>query len=83
MNADGHESRALRWSHLFIVLIVQLLALGFIYGSLKFQVESNSQRIEKLEEQTQGFKETKEEILRRLDRLENKLDLVINRTPKR
>jgi hypothetical protein len=74
---NGNNSKALGWSHLIIVLIIQLLALGFIYGSLKYQVEANTQRIEKLEQSTSGFKETREEILRRLDRLENKLDLVI------
>jgi len=76
------NGRALKWSHLIVVLVVQILALGFIYGTLKTQVEADSRRIDRIEEQTQGFKETKEEILRRLDRLENKLDLVINNEKK-
>jgi len=68
----------LKWVHIVLVLAIQLLGLGFIYGTLKVQVETDSRRIEKLEEQTNGMKEVKEEIMRRLDKLEIKLDLVIN-----
>jgi len=68
----------LKWIHVILVLAIQLLGLGFIYGTLKVQVESDSRRIEKLEEQTSGMKEVREEIMRRLDKLEVKLDVVIN-----
>lgn len=77
MNDEKHVI-TLRWIHVILVLAIQLLTLGFIYGTLKVQVESDSRRIEKLEEQTSGMKEVKEEIMRRLDKLEIKLDLVIN-----
>jgi len=78
MNDEKHVI-TLKWVHVVLVLAIQLLGLGFIYGTLKIEVENNSHDIEKLKEQTSGMKEVKEEIMRRLDKLEIKLDLVISK----
>lgn len=78
MSENGKPSGlTLKWLHLVVILFIQVLLLGSIYGSLKYQVEENERRILKLEEATQGFREIKEEISRRLDKLETKLDVVI------
>lgn len=83
MNNEHHTGITLKWIHVVLVLAIQLLGLGFIYGTLKVQVETDSRRIEKLEEQTSGMREVREEIMRRLDKVEIKLDLVISNIPKR
>lgn len=83
MSDEHHTGITLKWIHVVLVLAIQLLGLGFIYGTLKVQVETDSRRIEKLEEQTSGMKEVREEIMRRLDKVEIKLDVVITNLPKR
>ena len=82
---DHEQNRSgvisLRWVHVVVLLIVQTLLLGSVYGSLKYQVEENTRRIQRLEDSVGGFRETREEILRRLDKIETKIDDALQRKP--
>lgn len=39
----------LKWAHLGLVMLVQVLLMGAIYGSLKFQVEDHARRLDAIE----------------------------------
>jgi hypothetical protein len=68
---------ALRWSHLVIVLIVYVLTLGVIYGDLRSTTSENTRRIQMLEDKAvtrEQVTEMKEDLQRRLQRIEDKLD---------
>lgn len=83
MIENGKPGITLKWVHVLLWLALQLVGFGIVYGTIKFTVEDHERRLQKLEEATQGFREIKEEISRRLDKLETKLDLVITNLPKR
>lgn len=76
-NNRASGSLSLRWVHVIVLLLVQTLLIGSIYGSLKYQVEENTRRIQKLEDGniTPGqFNEMQRDIDRRLSSIERKLD---------
>lgn len=79
MNGENQPERraingmALRWSHLILALVIYLLTIGVIYGTMRTQIE------ELRRSQTQSisnpqFQEFKEDIERRLTRIEGDLD---------
>lgn len=83
MTENGKPVITLKWIHVILWSALQLLGLGVVFGVTKFTVEDHERRLIKLEETTQGLREIKEEISRRLDKLETKLDVVITNLPKR
>jgi membrane protein required for beta-lactamase induction len=68
---------AFRWIHLAIGIAVYLLTIGAMYGSMHTQVESTARDLRELKEQSarrdQQLQEFREEMRRRLDRLEWKV----------
>lgn len=62
---------ALRWSHLVMALVVYLLTIGVIYGTMRTQIDEL--RAERGVNSLQ-FQEFKEDVERRLDRMEKDLD---------
>lgn len=67
------EPTTLKWSHVLITCIAWLVLIGAIYGNISARlamVESNQQNNVHKEE----FGEMREDITRRLQRIENKLD---------
>lgn len=47
--SESNGGFVLRWGHLGVVLFVQILLVGAVYGSLKFQVESHERRLDAIE----------------------------------
>jgi hypothetical protein len=59
------------------LLIVYFLTIGAIYGTLRGQIDENARRVKDLEEksiQRGQFNELREDLIRRLDRIESKVD---------
>lgn len=68
---------AIRWVHVIVFLATNLLAIGGMYAALKIQSEQNTKDIQELREHTVDkgrYDEMREDILRRLQRIEDKLD---------
>lgn len=68
---------ALKWVHLGALLIVYFLTIGAIYGALRSQIDENSRRVKDLEDQgikRDQFNQMREDLIRRLDRIESKVD---------
>lgn len=68
---------ALKWVHLAILLLVYLLTIGAIYGTLRTQIDESGRRVKDLEEKSirrDQFNELREDLIRRLDRIESKMD---------
>lgn len=68
---------ALRWAHLAVLLVVYFLTIGAIYGTLHSQIDESARRVKDLEEksiQRNQFNEMREDLIRRLDRIESKVD---------
>ena len=82
MNGEQHPERrgngiALRWSHLVMALAVYLLTIGVIYGTMRNQVDELRTQVFQLQQeaiQNKQFTEFKEDVQRRLQRIEDKID---------
>lgn len=61
---------ALRWSHLVITLVVYMLTVGVIYGTMRTQIDE----LRAAQVTNPQFQEFKEDIERRLTRMERDLD---------
>lgn len=78
---------AARWSHIVAVLALWIFSLGAVYATVKFQIEDHERRLQKLEDAhfipgNQGvsrdqFDQMKEDLMRRLAKMEDKLDALI------
>jgi hypothetical protein len=68
---------ALRWSHVAIFLVGNLLSLGAIYGTMKAEIAEARTQIKELQDRAIGereFKEFAEDTKRRLTRIEEAID---------
>lgn len=61
---------ALRWSHLLIGVVVYILTIGVIYGTMRTQIDD----LRAHEVTNPQFQEFKEDVQRRLTRMEGDLD---------
>lgn len=80
---NGQEERraitgiALRWAHLIIAVVLYLLSLGALYATMREQIAENTRDIERNRQDSvtkERFDDLKEDVTRRLQRIENKLD---------
>lgn len=51
---NGNGGVVLRWAHLILVLLVQVLLLGAMFGVLKFQVEDHARRLDAIEKKQEA-----------------------------
>lgn len=68
---------AIRWIHLVVALSVYLLSIGGMYATMRSQLDETRERVKQLEQDAikdAQFKEFREDIQRRLQRIEDKLD---------
>lgn len=74
---NGKRYVMLQWSHIVILALANLLAVGTLYGTMRAQVDEAQRNIQELKagkvEQKQ-FDELRDDIIRRLDRIESKVD---------
>lgn len=87
MSEQHNGAVIVRWMHIGVVGVLWLLSLGFIYGTTKFQLEDHERRIQKMEDAhyipgPQGvsrdqFDQMKEDLMRRLGKIEDKMDALI------
>ena len=68
---------AIKWAQLIIALGIYLLSIGALYATMRSQIDENARRVKELEQQSIGrdqFNEMRDAMIRRLDRIETKLD---------
>jgi uncharacterized membrane-anchored protein YhcB (DUF1043 family) len=73
----GRSIIALKWSHLIITLLVNLLAIGVLYGTIRAQVDETQRNVQELKDKKvdqRQFDEFRENLVRQLNRIESKLD---------
>jgi len=46
---NGNGGVVLKWVHVILLLLAQVMMLGTVYGALKFQVEDHARRLESIE----------------------------------
>lgn len=79
---DNNERRsinglAIRWIHLAIGLSVYLVSIGGIYATMRTQLDETREQVRILQQEAirnAQFQEFREDIQRRLQRIEDKLD---------
>lgn len=66
----------LRWMHLGLILTVQILMLGAVYGSLSFQVADHTRRIDLIEKRMEERILQREEYERRHEDMQKQIDML-------
>lgn len=67
----------IRWVHLAIALSVYLFSVGGIYATMRAQLDETREQVRQLQQEairSAQFQEFREDIQRRLQRIEDKLD---------
>jgi len=68
---------AIRWIHLIVALTVYLLSIGGMYATMRTQLDETREQVRQLQQEAirnAQFQEFREDIQRRLQRIEDKLD---------
>ena len=52
--SEERNGLVLRWAHLILILLAQVLLLGAMFGVLKFQVEDHARRLESIEKKQEA-----------------------------
>jgi cell shape-determining protein MreC len=63
----------LKWAHLALILLVQVLMMGAVYGSLRFQVEDHARRLESIEKKQDANFISREEYVKRHSDLQEEI----------
>lgn len=77
INGEGKREIIVQWGHIVLALIVYLLSIGVVYGTMRTQLDETTRRVEELEQKTvtrEQIDMMREDINRRLQRIEDKLD---------
>lgn len=49
MSDNSNGGIVLKWAHLILILLIQILLLGAVWGSLSFQVADHARRLDAIE----------------------------------
>jgi hypothetical protein len=75
--SDGKQVVMLKWSQLIVTLAVWLVSLGTIYGTMQTKVDEAQRATQELKDKKvdqRQFDEMRDDLIRRLDRIESKVD---------
>lgn len=78
--SNGSSGVLLKWAHLLLILVVQILLLGAVWGSLNYQVAEHGRRLDIIEKRQednflsrQEFEKRHEDLQRRVEELRERV----------